>query len=220
MPELNIKKLEQANPYLSNRKDWNETTGLWRANAVMWRTVAFIMMGITTLAVLGMIYAAQLPDVVPLVYREDASGGLIMVGIPNRALKPDSGALTNQLSGYIRSIREVPLSEGLRQRNIRLVKRLSTSQLFTNNIAPMMRDEYGIVGMGEQLIDIRSAIPLNNHLWQIDWEEYKNSKPVGRFKANIDFTLTKGDFKDPEARMYNPFGIVVKDVVVSQVMGS
>ncbi len=138
MPELNIKKLEQANSYLSNRKDWNETTGLWRANAVMWRTVAFIMMGITTLAVLGMIYAAQLPDVVPLVYREDASGGLIMVGIPNRALKPDSGALTNQLSGYIRSIREVPLSEGLRQRNIRLVKRLSTSQLFTNNIAPMM----------------------------------------------------------------------------------
>jgi type IV secretory pathway TrbF-like protein len=84
----------------------------------------------------------------------------------------------------------------------------------------MMLDEYKAVGMGEQLISFKSALPISNHMWQLEWKEYKNGKYTASYKANIDFTVVKGSFKNPEDRMHNPFGLVVKDMVVTQVLGS
>ena len=218
--QKDIKQMEKNNIYLNKRKEWNEATGLWRANAVMWRMFAIASLILNFFAVGGMIYAAQLPDVVPMVYREDASGGLTLVGIPNKVLKPDNGAITNQLAAYITAVREVPLSEGLRSRNISIAKQFSSTQVWEANIAPMMLDEYKAVGMGEQLITFKSALPINNHIWQLEWKEYKNGKYTATFKANIDYTVSKGSFKNPDDRMHNPYGIVVKDMVVTQVLGS
>lgn len=218
--EKEIKQIEKNNIYLSNRKVWNEAAGLWKANAVMWKMLAIGSLILNFFAVGGMIYASQLPDVVPMVYREDASGDLTLVGIPNKALKADNGAITNQLGAYVTAIREVPLSEGLRSRNISIAKQFSSTQVWETNIAQMMLDEYKTVGMGEQLIVFKSALPISDHIWQLEWKEYKNGKYTASFKANIDFTIVKGSFKNPEDRMHNPFGLVVKDMVVTTVLGS
>ncbi len=207
------------NRYLDNQNDWNEINGLYKANAVMWRTIAFISNFITVLAVCGMIYAASLPDIVPVVYREDASGGLTLVGIPNKALKADNGMISNQLRGYIQALREVPLSNALRQRNVHTVKLMTLNTLFSAQIAPMMRDEYANIGMSEQLILIRSAMPISKNIWQVEWDETKDGKKVGRYKANIEFTTLQGNFKDPDERMYNPLGIRITDFNLSSVVG-
>lgn len=207
------------NRYLDNQNDWNEINGLHKANAVMWRTIAFISNFITVLAVCGMIYAASLPDIVPVVYREDASGGLTLVGIPNKALKADNGMISNQLRGYIQALREVPLSNALRQRNVHTVKVMTLNTLFSAQIAPMMRDEYANIGMSEQLILIRSAMPISKNIWQVEWDETKDGKKIGRYKANIEFTTLQGSFKDPDERMYNPLGIRITDFNLSSVVG-
>lgn len=208
------------NPYLDNRKVWNEIIGQEKANAVMWRLVAFISMGITTIAVVGIIYAAQLPDVVPFLFKENGAGGITALGIPNTAYRPDNKIIANQLAEYVSALRQVPLADELRRRNVHRVKMMTDNNLFNSQVAQMMREEYADIGSGEQLIDIKTIMPVAKNVWQIDWIEIKNGITTGRYKATVNYVQNPQKFKDPEEMLWNPVGILIKDINVNRVIGS
>ncbi|MBP9777772.1 MAG: hypothetical protein KBD25_01155 [Rickettsiaceae bacterium] len=77
-----------VNPYLDSRNDWNEIYAKEKANAIMWRRFGLLNMLITSVAVIGMIYVAQLPAIVPFLFKEDAAGGITALGIPTRGSIP------------------------------------------------------------------------------------------------------------------------------------
>ena len=211
---------EIENPYLNNRKTWNEINGKEKANASMWRMFALLQIIVTALAVGGMIYASQLPDVVPMVFREDASGGVQLVGIPNRILKVDNGMIANQLAIFIEDLRQVPSSDDMRKRYVHQVKMMSTQTLFNKQLRPMLTDEYTSIGSGEQLVEIKTILPMGKNLWEVEWIETRDGAQTGRYKATIEYTRNQIPTKNSEELLWNFSGLMVTDINVHQVIGS
>lgn len=204
------------NGYFDGRKDWNDKNAMYKANASMWRIFGLANMFVTLVAVVGMIYAAQLPDVVPYLFKEDASGGITALGIPNTIMKVDNRMLANQMASFIIALRQVPIDTELRKNYVRRVKMMSTVQLFTNVLAPMLKEEYK--NQGSIKVDINTVIPVNKTTWEIDWTEYTNTVPIGKYKSTLTYTrdLT---IKDPTLMIFNPLGLIIKDVNINQVIG-
>lgn len=208
------------NPYLDNRKDWNEIYAKEKANAAMWRMFGLMSMFISLVAICGMIYVAQLPSVVPFLFKEDGSGGVTALGIPNTELKVDNRVIANQLAFFVEMLRQVPNSDEIRRRYVRHVKMMSSSTLFHNTLAPMLKEEYANIAQGSLHIVVTTVLPIAKDTWQIDWIEYKNGIQSGKFKATINYARTPMQLKDPTELIWNPLGIVVKDININQVIGS
>jgi len=208
------------NPYFDNRKDWNEIYAKEKANAAMWRMFGLINMFITLVAVIGMIYASQLPDVVPFLFKEDASGGITALGIPNTVLKVDNRMIANQLATFVITLRQVPSSDDIRRAYVRRVKMMSTSVLFQKTLAPMLKDEYALIGTGTLNVTVTTVLPISKDTWEIDWIESRNGTQTGKYKATMNYTRSTVLAKDPSELIWNPLGIMVKDVNINQVIGS
>ena len=211
---------ELENPYLQNRKDWNEIIGKERMNTSMWRMFALLELIPMILCIAGMIYAAQLPDVIPFLFKEDASGGITALGVPSQEIKVDNRMIANQLSLFIITLRQVPISKEIRSNYVKRVKMMSTASLFTNTLAPMLTDKYLSAGAGAISVAISTVMPVGHNTWEIDWVEYKNGVSAGKFKATINYIRDNIKFKDPTVLIWNPLDIIVKDININQVIGS
>jgi type IV secretion system protein TrbF len=211
---------DTENPYFNNRKDWNEIYGKEKANAAMWRMFGLISMLITVIAVCGIIYASQLPDVVPFLFKEDGSGGITALGVPNTALKVDNRVIANQLATFVEDLRQVPSAEEIRRTYVHRVKMMSTQSLFRNQLAPMLKDEYATIGTGSLNIQITTVFPVSKDTWEIDWTEYKNGTQSGKYKGTLNYTRNSLQVKDPSELIWNPLGIIVKDISINPVIGS
>lgn len=210
---------EIENPYLNNRKDWNEVYAKEKANAAMWRMFGLINMCITTLAVGGIIYTAQLPSVVPFLFKEDASGGITALGIPTSELKVDNRILANQLATFIVALRQVPNSNEIRSNYVHQVKMMSSANLFSSSLAPMLKEQYVAMSSGTITIKITTILPIAKDTWEIDWVENKNGVSSSKYKATLNFIRVSVLSKDPYELIWNPLGIIVKDLNINQVIG-
>lgn len=208
------------NSYFNNRKDWNAIYDKEKANASMWRMFGFISMLISLFAIGGMIYVAQLPSIVPFIFKEDASGGITALGIPNSEFKVDNRIVANQLAVFVEALRQVPNSDEMKRKYVRQVKMMSTSSLFYNTLAPMLKDTYAVIGQSSLHIVITTILPIEKNIWQIDWIEYKNGIQVGKFKATINYIRTPMQLKEPTELIWNPLGMIIKEVNINQVIGS
>ena len=140
-------------------------------------------------------------------------------GIPNRELNVDNGMIANQLAVFVENLRQVPSSEAQRKRFENQVKMMSTPSLFTSKLLPMLTDEYTSMGSGEQLVEIKTILPMGKNLWEVEWVETRDDKPVGNYKATISYELNTAG-KNPEERLWNFSGLMVKDINILQVIGS
>jgi type IV secretory pathway TrbF-like protein len=207
------------NPYLNNRKDWNEIYAKEKSNASMWRMFGFINMFITLISVIGVIYIAQLPSVVPYLFKEDAMGGITALGIPNTIMKVDNRIIANQLATFVTNLRQVPSSDDIRKTYVHRVKMMSTSELFQRNLAPMLKDEYALIGTGTLDINITAILPISQGLWEIEWFETRNGAKIGKFKSTISYKRLNTLAKDPNELIWNPIGIIITDISISPEIG-
>ena len=210
---------DMENPYLNSRKDWNEMLGKEKTNASMWKLIALLNMLITLVAVCGMIYAAQLPDVVPFIFKEDGSGGLTALGIPNGSIKIDDRVVANQLLTFVEDLRQVPDSNEIRSLYVHRVKMMSTQDLFRNKLSPMYKDAYQNSGGATISTKISSVFPIDKKTWEIDFAEFRGATQTGQYKALIHYVKQSIPTKDPTELMYNPLGILVDDVQINPVIG-
>ena len=199
---------EIANPYLDSRKDFNELYGKEKANASMWRMFGLLNMFITLVAVCGMIYVSQLPDVVPFLFKEDGTGGITALGIPNKELKVDNRIISNQLAIFVEDLRQVPTSSEIKSAYVHRVKMMSSQNLFRNKLAQMLKDEYATNATTS--IHVSGVFPIGD-TWEVDWTEFKN---------NISYTKNPIPTKDSTELIWNPMGIIVNDIQINPVIGS
>ena len=213
------KDIDEDNPYLNSRKDWNELMGKEKANVVLWRMIAIISNFITLVAVCGVIYTSTLPKLVPYLFKEDASGGITALGIPNTALRVDNRILANQLAIFIQYLRQIPSSTELKRNQVRQVKMMSKPELFQNKLAPMMKDAYASIGSGELNIEIKTILPIAKDTWEISWIENKAGVQTGRFKAVINYSRNTSLLAGPTDLIWNPLAIIVTDISINQDIG-
>ena len=84
----------------------------------------------------------------------------------------------------------------------------------------MLKEEYANIGTGTQSITINSVFPVSKDTWEIDWTEYKNSSQSGKYKAIINYARNPVPIKDPTEIVWNPIGLLVKDISINQVIGN
>ena len=218
---LNSDNMDEIdNPYFNNRKGFTDRLDAERANTASWKFIAWFCCVITFFAVLGCIYAANLPDTVPFIFKEDGSGGLTAMGIANEELHVDKQMVANQIDAFLIGLREVPSSVEIKKRYVTRVQMMSTPQLFHNVLAKMLKDSYLKAGNGEVIVNLKSIIPIDKSTWELDWTEADNSgNNLGEYKATLSIELSK-EFKNSSTLVYNPIGLVVTDININKVIGS
>ncbi len=208
------------NPYFSNRKGFNDRLDAERANTASWKFIALFSNLVTLIAVIGCIYAANLPNVVPFIFKEDGSGGLTAMGIANQRMQVNSQMVANQLGSFIVALREVPTSVEIKKRYVTRVQMMSSHALFHNVLTKMLKDSYLKAGNTEVIVTFKSIMPLSKNTWEIDWTEANtNGTSLGNFKAMITVELSK-EFKNSSALIFNPLGLVITDIMINQGIGS
>lgn len=217
--DIKFDSAEIENPYFDSRNDWNVLYDKERLNAQRWRAFGIGSLALSALAVAGMIYAAQLPDVIPYLFKEDGSGGITALGVPNQVMKVDDRVIANQMAGFIIALRQVPIETELRSDYVRTVKMMSTAPLFLNQLAPMLRDEYQNAGTGTIKVEVTSVLRVDKNTWEIAWKESINGKPMGKYKGMISYQRDT-TLKDPSLLLFNPLGIIIKDININKEIGS
>ncbi len=211
---------EIENPYFTNRKGFNDRLDAERANTASWKFIALFSNLVTLVAVIGCIYAANLPNVVPFIFKEDGSGGLTAMGIANQRMQVNNQMVANQLGSFIVALREVPASVEIKKRYVTRVQMMSSHALFHNVLTKMLKDSYLKTGNTEVLVTFKSIMPLSKNTWEIDWTEANtNGTSLGNFKAMITVELSK-EFKNSSALIFNPLGLVITDITINQGIGS
>ena len=211
---------EIENPYFSNRKGFADRLDAERANMASWKFITFFSNFITLIAVIGCIYAANLPSIVPFIFKEDGSGGLTAMGIADQEMHVNKQIIANQIGAFLIGLREVPISVDIKKRYVTRVQMMSTQALFHNILAKMLKESYTKAGTSEVLVTLKSIIPLSKNTWEIDWVEIgTNGNSLGEYKAILAIELSK-EFKNSSALMYNPIGLVVTDININKGIGS
>lgn len=211
---------ELDNPYFTNRKGFMDRLDIERANAASWKFIAVFSNFITVLAVIGCIYAANLPNVVPFIFKEDGSGGLTAMGIANQEMHVNQQMIANQIALFVIALREVPTSVDIKKRYVTRVQMMSSTPLFHNVLAKMLKDSYMKAGNNEVVITIKSIIPIAKNTWELNWTESgSNDANLGEYKATISIELSK-EFKNSSSLIYNPIGLVITDININKVIGS
>ena len=207
------------NPYFTNQQGYAKTTDSLKAEVASWKHVAWFSNVITLFSVCGMIYAAQLPTVVPMMFKEDASGGITALGLAQQKMHVDNKMIANQLAGFLMALREVPQSKDIKSQFAKRVSFMSTQQLFANKFAPMMIANYKAFGTKEVIVNVTAIMPEKLGLWQIQWTETSQNIELGRYVGLITYEINN-DFKNSEAMISNPLGLVITDININKEIGS
>jgi type IV secretory pathway TrbF-like protein len=207
------------NPYFTNQKGFQDRLDSERANTATWKHIAWFSSLITLVCVCGVIYLGQLPNVVPFIFKQDGSGGLTALGISNQEMKVNNQMIANQLSIFMISLRQVPVSNDIRSQHVQRVSLMSTPTAFNNILAPMLKQTYVEAGNKEIIVTIKNIFPIQNKSWEVDWSETENGLPRGTYKATLTIERSS-DFKSSEAMVFNPLGLVVTDININKQLGS
>lgn len=211
---------ELENPYFTNRKGFMDRLDSERANTASWKFIALCSNIVTLIAVIGCIYAANLPNVVPFIFKEDGSGGLTAMGIADQEMHVNQQMIANQIASFMVGLREVPTSVDIKKRYVTRVQMMSSQPLFHNVLAKMLKDSYLKAGNNEVFITIKSIIPLSKNTWELNWaEKGSNDTNLGEYKATLSIQLSK-EFKNSSSLIYNPLGLVVTDININKIIGS
>ena len=215
-----LSKLEHStdeNPYFNEIKGYLDIRSADRANAAMWRMIAFILSFITLLAVSGMIWLSSQSKFIPMVFYTDQNGAMGFGGIANQRLKITQPMIANQLKDYIIDLRQLPLDDDLRNQYLRQVKMMTVPDLFNNTLVPAIMERYKS-NVGRSIkVNITNVYPVNKGqtTWTVEWDETVGSTTIGSFKGSISFTLDS-TIVDPLILLYDPLGMVINDVNINQ----
>lgn len=215
MQDGSSKFVTRENPYFNEIKGYRDLRAADKISRSMgW---FFGVFGLTIAAVCccGMIYIGSKSKYIPMVYMANSNGGLTYSGVATDVLKITQPMLANQLKDFIIDLRQIPQDTELKNQYMHKVKMMSTSDLFTNSIIPMVKDRY-IANSGKTIkVTIKNVLPISKNTWQVDWEEQNGDMPADKFKGSITFTLNQ-NIDDPEVLLYDPLGIVVSDININQ----
>ena len=216
-----------ATPYRRARQEWDARIGSAVVQGKNWRLATFVSLGITTVALGGMIYLGRLPKAVPHIIEVDRLGAVIYRGpVGETDYVPSDAVVTYHLRRFVADTREISSDLAVLKRNWLDAYTLVTPRggnmlsAFVQNPA---NDPFRRAQDERVTVEFLSAVRVSGDTWQVDWRESdwdKNGSPSGPpvvWRAMLR-TLLQAP-KNAEAMSHNPLGLYIDELHWDKVGG-
>lgn len=183
-----------------------------------WRMFAFLCLGIAAIGVGGAVYIGSKSKFIPELVEVDKLGRTVAV----RAVTGDDAIADPQRLVYremfdlIVDLRTVTTDVGANNRNMTNGFYRLSGAAANYAKAELRRNNPNVVGATKTVeVDVRSALPLSNKTWQVEWDEKSyglNGEALGteHWRATLSYVLSPGGSEE-EIRL-NPIGFHVTDL--------
>ena len=214
---------EQETPeskYSKAREEWDYRVGSATVRAKNWRLIAFVLAGITTIAISGLIFQSAKAMVKPYIIEVDKSSGAVM-----RVTSADEDYIIKEknieyfLQDFIEKTRSVSRDEVVYGQNWEkaysflskeagvkmdsMISEEKQSDKLKNGISTQVKMKY--IG----------KVDTKDNMYQLRWEE-NNYKMDGTLKDSIQMTafaiIDFGKPKNAAMMKNNPLGLIIKDI--------
>ena len=214
--------MDDSNPYLAGRREWNERYGSYIAQRDQWRRAAFASLGVAAMAVGGVGYIGAQNKLVPYVVEVNKLGAAIPVNIAERALPADERVVSALLSRFIVQLRTVTADRELQSQFLNDAYTL----LQSGDPAFYVVNEYFGDGQGPRSpllrvrtetvsIEIDSVLRQTRGTWQMEWFERirdRSGVPQGQERWRALLSVTVQPPTTAAAIRRNPLGLHVKEL--------
>jgi type IV secretion system protein TrbF len=214
-PSASSRPVEQHNPYLAARREWDERYGDFITRARNWRTMAAISGMVALLATGGMVWLSARSHLVPFVVLVDSLGRPMASGVAEQTSVGDDRLRRAVIQDWIENLRMVT-TDGIAQRraidNVYAhVASGTNAQAFISdfyrNDPPFKRAQTDTVS-----VEVKSVLPTSEQSFEVDWIEtsrdlYGGVKSTDHWKGS--FTIALNAPTDERQARINPLGLYV-----------
>ncbi len=211
-----------TNPYLDARREWDERYGDVLARAYHWRLAAFGALALAGVAVLGIAYVGSRSKIVPYVVAIDHLGDPIAMAQPVTGGAIAQRIIAAQVANWVWEARTVlPGVAAQKALLARVYAMLSQPAAGILNAWYQAHPPFSSAG-GTVNVAIRSVLPVAAHTWQVNWTQtaFQNGQIVrtSAWKANVTTGRDPKLAGTPQARLFNPLGIYIRNLTWTQVL--
>jgi len=218
-----VPDLEIPNPFNAQDRVWDGLIGEERKAKNTWRLVAFISLTLIVAAICALVWAVNLPKVVPLVITVAPWGETRYIGdvanIGYKNIHVPEVAIQYQLRDFVTKLRSISTDSEVLYQNIKdCYDKVTNSggELMTTNVRK--EDPFAQVGKQRRTVTIESILRISSESWQVDWLETTIGTGAGiiRFRGLFNVKLLEPSEKQ---RIKNPLGIYVDDYDMTNITG-
>jgi type IV secretory pathway TrbF-like protein len=217
-------KVEQYNPYLAARREWDERYGDQIARARNWRTIAVLCALIALLETGGLLWMSARSRVLPFVVLLDHLGRPVTSGFAGETSTNDDRVKRATIFSWVENLRLVT-TDGVAQRKAidfvyAHIANGSSAEAFINDFyrsdPPSKRAQTQTVS-----IEVQSVLPTSDRTYEVDWIEttrdlYGAIKATDHWKGS--FTIAINPPADERLARINPLGLYVTNASWDQVL--
>lgn len=213
-----------ANPYLEARREWDERYGDALSRAYHWRLTAFAALAVAAVAVLGMAYVGSQSKIRPYVVAIDHMGDPIAMAQPVSGGAVAQRIIAAQVAAWLWEARTVVPGAAAQKA---LLARVYA--MLGQKAAGIMNRWYHLhspfPGNGETVnAQITSVLPVSAHTWQVNWTETVfqggETRSESTWKAQVTTGRDPALAATPQARLFNPLGIFIRNITWTQVLAA
>lgn len=209
--------IEQENPYLSARMEWNERYGGFIRDARAWRLVALVSLALATTGLGHAIFLSQTTRIIPYIVEVDRLGSPVAVGVPERIEYADPRVVRAILGNFIASFRAVTPDSVVQKQYIdRTYALLRASDPSTEKINAWFRSNspFEAARRSTVAVEVSNIVALSRQSYQIDWTEFERDRrgreiATRRYRGIATVTLTEP--QDEAVIRLNPIGLYIRD---------
>ena len=216
--------VEEYNPYLSARREWDERYGDQITRAKNWRTMAFLSSLVALVATSGVVWLSVRSHVVPFVVLVDSLSRPVASGIAEQASVNDDRLKRASIFTWVENLRLVT-TDGVTQR--RAIDRVyaeigngTAAQTFISDFyrsnPPSKRAQTETVS-----VEVNSVLPTSDRTYEVEWVEttrdlYGAVKATDRWKGS--FSVVINPPQDERQARVNPVGLYITNASWARVL--
>ncbi|HEY4014804.1 MAG TPA: conjugal transfer protein TrbF [Polyangiaceae bacterium] len=218
---------EAETPYRRARGEWDARMGSAVVQARNWRMAAFASVGVSAVALLGMIYLGALPKAVPHIIEVDRLGAATYRGpVGETSYVPSDAVITYHLRRFIEDTRELSSDLAVVKQNWLDAYTLVTPRggnMLSAFVQKPDNDPFRRAQDERVTVEFLSAVRVAGDTWQLDWRESawdKSGNPSGppaTWRAMLRTVVVAP--KTAEAMSKNPIGLYIDEYHWDKVGG-
>lgn len=204
-------------PYVAARREWNERYGSYIARARNWRFAAIGSIGVSLLAVGGLIAVSLQSKIVP--YVVELNGNHEVVRVQRADLM--ATATTNQIRASLRNW--IIGARSVYGDRLALKSLIDQTYALTFPASPAFQqlstyhrtnNPYTRAPNETVTVDVNAIVPVSDTTWQIEWTETRkqaSGKEIGSQRMQGNFTVAVSPPQDDRQILVNPLGVYVQN---------
>ena len=166
---------QEVQRYLQARMEWDDRYGSARAQALNWRYLSFLLLGLLLLALVGLIYLGTLPKQTVHIVETDKLGQAVYrgrVGVNGEQYRISEASKKYHLKRFIEDVRSLPADTVVVKQQWEDAYAL-LSPAAANVLSDYARKDPPTERMKEQRVTLGAItlIPISADSWSAEWQE-------------------------------------------------